>query len=260
MERALAAAREHLSVHSVVARSRCGSKNVRDEVVARLASEGFEVSGASVRVPLATQLSALLATGARPPVSQLARTLKGAKMPEIRALLAAMVESGAARLVVRGKFITVVSSGERAVDVETIREVQRVAEELIRWVKAGAKAKPRATLLVADLGEKLKELEGLLGTATMRDSPDLRAEVISLIRARTDVRLGVAFVPEVVRGLPASSFEAARTLLVELAREEKVELRPEGGFSRVSREDAELCPRGASGALLSYVRVREEEG
>ena len=78
--------------------------------------------------------------------------------------------------------------------------------------------------------------------------------LLAVIRAKTDPRLRMAFVPDVVRELGAD-VQAAHQALVQAARRGEIELRPESGLARLSRDELALCLPGPQGSILSWIRV-----
>ena len=63
---------------------------------------------------------------------------------------------------------------------------------------------------------------------------------------------GLAFVPDVVRALGGAAI--AHPLLMRLAREERLELRPESGLARLTKNQLALCLPGPQGSRLSWAR------
>ena len=80
-------------------------------------------------------------------------------------------------------------------------------------------------------------------------------DVLGALDATRDARTGLSFVPHLVQrllsGTPVAAIHAA---LLAAAREERIELRPEGGLARLTREELGLCPPGPSGTRLSWAR------
>lgn len=64
---------------------------------------------------------------------------------------------------------------------------------------------------------------------------------------------GLAFLPDVVREMGGSAL--AHPVLLRLAREERIELRPESGLNRLTPIQRALCPSGPQGSLLSWART-----
>lgn len=66
---------------------------------------------------------------------------------------------------------------------------------------------------------------------------------------------GLVFVPDFARAYPGAPPEVIRRVLLVLAHEEAIELRPESGLGTLTPAEAVWCPRGAGGVVLSYTRV-----
>jgi hypothetical protein len=67
--------------------------------------------------------------------------------------------------------------------------------------------------------------------------------------------LGLTFVPELVRELPAPHREAAKVALARACVAGLIELRPDGGLSRFTREELDACPKAFDGSSLLWARV-----
>jgi hypothetical protein len=86
-------------------------------------------------------------------------------------------------------------------------------------------------------------------------STDPLAELLLALDAVRDARSGMSFVPAIVRRLSgAMPLPRALELLMQAARRELIELRPEGGLGRLSDEELALCPPGPAGTRLSWAR------
>lgn len=84
---------------------------------------------------------------------------------------------------------------------------------------------------------------------------DLQVALLAALDAVRDAGSGMSFVPAVVRRLSAAMpVPEALELLMGAARRELIELRPEGGFGRLSEEELALCPPGPAGTRLSWAR------
>jgi hypothetical protein len=89
-----------------------------------------------------------------------------------------------------------------------------------------------------------------------RRSSDPAQAVLGAIARRADARTAMARVPEVVKALEGQLEPAeAIAALLALHQQGRVELRPEAGVGLLTEQDAALCPRGARGVVLSYVRL-----
>jgi hypothetical protein len=91
--------------------------------------------------------------------------------------------------------------------------------------------------------------------ATALADVDPLTELLSVLDGVRDARNGMSFVPAIVRRLSTvMSVPEALELLMLAARRELIELRPEGGFGRLSDEELTLCPPGPAGTRLSWAR------
>ncbi len=79
--------------------------------------------------------------------------------------------------------------------------------------------------------------------------------VAALVAALED--RGLTAVPRVVSGLMqlGRSRHQAISAVLGAAEREIIELRPEGGFGRLSPEERQLCPMMTDGTLLSTARL-----
>jgi hypothetical protein len=81
----------------------------------------------------------------------------------------------------------------------------------------------------------------------------LAGAALRLIRRLANGRTGLAFVPAVVRELGGPS--VAHPVLEQLARDERIELRPESGLARLNAEDLAACVPGPQRTRLSWARL-----
>lgn len=80
----------------------------------------------------------------------------------------------------------------------------------------------------------------------------------SVIEAHTDTRIGMTFVPTLVRALDGDVAHIHEWLL-DGARAGRWELRPESGMGRLSSEETAQCPKNSDGTVLSWVRLPHEK-
>lgn len=80
-------------------------------------------------------------------------------------------------------------------------------------------------------------------------------QLLRAVDGARDDRMGLSFVPRIVRALaPEWDLQAAHALLLEACRRGLVELRPESGLGRLSEEELRACPPGPQGTRLSWAR------
>ena len=264
-------ARARLESEGAIKLSSLGTKSVRATLVSRLTAQGFEVTGTTVRRPLNAQLTAALAHGAFIPLKSVASHVVGSTTTEAKQAVRSLVASGAAKLVLRGTEEVVVPSDA---PVLTRDELARFAE-VAKVVAKAAKSKSGASLLRSDLAEALGHvLRDAPSAGKHTSSPNLTAarvnnggrstlvgRLLSAVDATRDPRTGLSFVPKIVAKLrPVLDAQAAAAILVAVAREGLLELRPEGGINRLSEEELSMCPPGPQGTRLSWARRTQEVG
>lgn len=83
----------------------------------------------------------------------------------------------------------------------------------------------------------------------------IERSVLAAIRKHTHRTVGLAFVPDVVRGLPRPT--ETKRVLIELAQAGKVELRPDAGLGRFKQVELDNAPDGPQGSKLLWARLLE---
>lgn len=224
--------------------------DTRARLIAGLATRGLERTAKLIRIPLAEQLDALLAQGERIPLKLVAKRIKGATGPELKAALAAQLKAGGAHVVVRGKNEVLVGGSERIVGrdgIARLASLQKALTELGK--KVAAKGGPR-TVLVEDLELLLEDVRGLIEQKPSEDSGlALREALQRLARAQH----GLVSIPALVRAIPGMSTEAIHAFLISEESAGNVELRAETSVGTLlSAADRALCLQSSSGDLLSY--------
>ena len=167
-------------------------KSARTAVLARCAHDGLEVGPRLVRVPLQDQLRARLRDGAALAMRTLSTAIQGATKKDATNAALALVESGEAKLVLRGTEATLMAPATRVVQ--------------------GAEARrPRESPVVADQGHQGRT-EGPGVSAPVRRSGELVARLRPTAPAigvddvleharRLSLETGLTFVPSLVRAL-----------------------------------------------------------
>jgi hypothetical protein len=247
VERALAALKSAPSVR----RASLGPPAVRARVAGRLEEAGYELTPTTVRRPLADQLATLLATGAYLPAKGLRAALGGASPKDVERAVALVVSRGEGKVILRSGMETIVPASASVVAEGELAKLASKAQSLAKTLAAAAKGKKgrRLGVLRADI---LAEIEGLRPALEKPEAPT----VVEVVRETVDPRLGLAFVPAVVRKLRTGGYEPAAALraLLDAAGASLIELRPESGLSRLGPEDLALCPPGPEGTRLSWAR------
>jgi hypothetical protein len=224
--------------------------DARARLIVELATRGLERTAKLIRIPLAEQLHGLLAQGERIPLKLVAKRIKGATGPELKAALATQIKAGGAHVVVRGKNEVLVGGSERIVDRDGIARLVSLQKELTELgKKISAKGGPR-TVLVEDLELLLEGVRGLVEQKRSDDSgPELREALQRLARAQH----GLVSIPALVRAIPGLRTEAVHAFLISEEKAGNVELRAETSVGTLlSTEDRALCLQSSSGDLLSY--------
>lgn len=241
-----------------VARAKLGGLGVapahRDAVLAEVARRGLEVDRRGARTPLAAQLQARIEAGAVP-LATASKHVAGATPKEAAAAAKALCDAGRARLVVRTKALVLVSASEPSVDAEELARLERAMRTLGAALSLARRKK--ASLLRADVEDALAPF--VARRAATGEAKGASAEGLMLLGAIDAARdaAGLSFVPAVVRALGGAPAAArVHAALLEAAKAQRVELRPESGMGRLSAEDRALCVPGPQGSVLSWVRKR----
>ena len=238
-----------------------------EPVLARLVQEGFEPIVGGVRVPLSSQLEALLAS--RTVISgPLGKLLKGGSPKEYKELVLAQARAGGLRLLVRGKAEAIAGRQAKVLAPEAMRALGAFALSVQKALRS--KPLPRA-LLQEDVQELLLDLvqsgparpESAPGAEPVAQSgqPE-REELVELLVAQAgrllQPELQLCFVPDLVLALlPDHGLARVHEALAQAVRRGRLELRPESGMNRLSQVELALCPPGLQGSRLSWVRPLE---
>lgn len=228
----------------------------------RLQPLGFEVTKKGARVPLAAQLRERLAASGLIPMRSIVSFTVGATKVETIAEARTLVESGKARFVIRSTE-TYLASG----DVDALREdeLDQLAEALVALTRATNLARRRhGGLLRADVAEALRSFLRFgsgAGWNQRTPSPPVSSQAPDLFVVMSALRgdSGLVFLPALVEALGGESVRAAvHSALLAAADAGRVELRPESGMGRLSEHELAACIPGPEGAVLSWVRDRED--
>lgn len=272
ISKALGKARAALQEKAVAGASQLGRSKIRSRVILQLQKEGFELAGNRVRVALESQLSSLLEAGAHTPLPQLAKRLGGTTSAEAKKYAVEFCEAGKARLILRGKVLSLVPASEKALEPLVLKRLLPELAESLTWLKNAALGKPPASVLRSDWVEVLDRLTSILPIAPV-SGPSVPSAVSSppkpesdwvvirgALTALADQDTGLTSVPELVRRLSEQLPRlGVKALLLRAYRDGRVELRPEGGIGKLSALEAALCPVGAEGLPLSWVRLLDED-
>lgn len=226
---------------------------------ARLEALGLEVTSSQVRRPLLAQLASAL-DGGFVPAKELEKRVAGASVKEVKAAQRTLVDQGRARDVVRASGAGLVLASQARgllIEQEDLAELLRHlanAQRLVKRAVAKKGARARPAVLRQDVFQAL----GDFGTPprTPASAPPTDATALSQkIRARAEESALPLRVPELLRSLGADR-ESGKCALVEGASAGLFGLEPESGMARLTPADADWCPAGPQGTLLSWVVAR----
>lgn len=261
--KALVKARAALEDKGVAGAAQLGSPKLRPQVVHRLQQEGFELAGKRVRVPLESQLSALVEAGAHTPLTQLAKRLGGTTSAEAKKSAIQLCKAGGAQLILRGKVLSLVPASESTLEPQALKRLVLELTDSLKWLKKAATTKPSSSVLRSDWAEVLELWTSLLSSVSASAAPPRPqgdwASLRGVLMALADEDTGLTSVPVLAQRLSKEFPQLdLKLLLLSAHRKSRVELRPEGGIGRLSADEVALCPRGAGGLPLSWVRLLGE--
>ncbi|WP_232380060.1 hypothetical protein [Polyangium fumosum] len=225
------------------------------ELARQLVARGLERSPKTIRVPLAAQIESLLQGGARVPLRDVGKRVKGGTKAEINTALAKLIREGRARVVVRTQVEVLVGPAERALDPTEIAHLSKMAAQVVKTLKkVQAKGLPRSILqedLAAFFAPLLPSLR--FSAATPDEAPSILVD--EALRRLEDPALKLVRIPDLVRSLSSYlPLDAIHQALAEGVKDGTLELRPEAGAEFLKPEDVPLCPPGPRGTVLSYAR------
>jgi len=226
-------------------------------LVDALVARGFELAGTKVRVSLASQVDAVV--GDQPvALDSLPKQVTGGTAAEVRRVVHESARTGHVRIVLRGGTRCIAKESPALLAPSDLDALEAVTLALGRLVKSirSKKGQPRTTLLRSELDALLTPLGRC---ARVPQTTSVSEEVLRHLRSTADVTTRMVSVPAALRSLPATiSLDVAREALETLAREQRIELRPESGVELLSPEAKALCPVGPRGSVLSYARILAE--
>ncbi|HWZ89966.1 MAG TPA: hypothetical protein VNW92_13985 [Polyangiaceae bacterium] len=268
----LDSARRRLESDGALKLSVLGPKTVQAELVTALTAQGFEATKSWIRRPLRAQLTAALSHGRFIPLKSIASYVMGSAAPEAKRVALELVASGGAKLVLRGTEQVIVPPETSVLSRDQLAHFVEVAKVAAKV----AKSKHGESLLSKDLAEALAGVLPDLGSTPSKRVPSgdvtlarpkngedhaLVDRVLSAVEATRDSRTGLSFVPAIVAKLrPELNAQTAAAILVAVAGDGLLELRPEGGINRLSEEELAMCPPGPQGTRLSWARRTEVQG
>jgi hypothetical protein len=263
IERELDTLRERLKADGALQLSKIRPPALKAAAIERLPGEGYELGKSWLRRSIAEQVREALAHGALLTKADLTGSVRGASGPELQRALAALEAGAKVRRVLRGGRESFAGADAEVLGAGAQRALLEPVLELAALLKGAAK-KTGATLLASDV-------EGLLGRAAALVGPAREgtlaapsgaaagetglSRVLAAIDATREERTGLSFVPRLVQRLiPNMPAAVAHQVLLTAARNELIELRPEGGLARLTEEELQLCPSGPGNTRLSWAR------
>jgi hypothetical protein len=291
LEGELARLRQRLAREGALKLSTLKALALRDEICERLVAEGFELGATFLRQPLAAQLHDALSREEAIAVNELPERVRGASRAELAQAVDAQVARGELRRILRGRSEYVVGARHVVLGERRMAALRGTFSDLAKMLDAASKKK-NVGLLASDIEQMLSAAQRVLeedsaprpveevaaDEAVTAPAPAVAARdtmardtvalptaapanvdplvaLLSALDAVRDARSGMSFVPALVRRLSAAMpVPEAIELLMGAARRELIELRPEGGFGRLSDEELALCPPGPAGTRLSWAR------
>lgn len=225
------------------------------ELVRQLVSRGMERGPKTIRVPLAAQMEELLQGGARVPLKDVSKRVKGGSKTEINAVLSKLVREGRARVVVRTQVEVLVGPSERALDPTEIAQLSKVIAQLGKTLKKVQAKGLARSILQEDMADLLAPLQPSRRLAAPTPSEAPSGLVDEALRRLEDPALKLVRIPDLVRSLAGRlPLDAIHLALAEAAKNGTIEMRPEAGAEFLKPEEVSLCPPGPRGTVLSYVR------
>ena len=253
-------ATERIDSEGSVKISSLGPKSAQVSVVDALRKGGLEVTKTTVRTPLGRQLIDAVERTQHVPMQSITAFVSGARAAEARKVAECLVAEGRLVKVIRGSAEVLVSGTEAVYSREEIARLRKTLDALGKAL--GKVSKQRyATLLRRDVLDQLEEMlpaarRTTRPSATENGRPgDALSKVFAALDATRDEAMGLSFVPRVLEQLqPEMGADVARKSLLDAAARGLVELRPDGGLNRLTREELEMCLPGPQGTRLSWAR------
>lgn len=245
----------------------------REELARQLVARGFERTSKCLRVPLVSQLLALVEGGARVPRKDLTKRVKGASKSEIDSTLAKLIRDKRVHLVVRTQTEVLVSGTESVLATAEKQELTKVITSLAKSIKNLSRQGLPRSLLREDLetlfasstlfaglvkpNMPAKENAEPTKTNGKSDADNSRLPnniVLATLRLMADPKLKLVRIAELVRALaPRVPKESVHNILMESFEAGIIELRPDGG-TEFLKDDLALCLPGPRGTVFAYAR------
>lgn len=174
VEAELVRLRQRLAREGAVKLSALKTGPLRDELRARLASEGFELGAAFLRQPLAKQLHDALSREEAIAVSELPERVRGASRAELAQAVAAQVAHGALRRILRGRTEYVVGARHAVLGERRLAALRATFSGLSKMLDVASKKK-NVGLLASDIEQMLSAAQRVLEEDS---APTFREEAV----------------------------------------------------------------------------------
>jgi hypothetical protein len=230
------------------------TRRAEAELVEALARKGLEHTGKWIRVPIAEQLDQIV-NESPAPIGGIAKRVRGASAAEVKHAIAEVLKQRRAIVVMKGGKEHLAPKETPVLREEELDRLAELKKELDRLLRAAKtpRGKPKRMILREELRLVLERFDSKIEAPV-----DV---VLHAIEELEDPALPLVRIPELARRLEGKlARQALHEALFAAERDHRLELRPESGVQLLSPEDAALCPRGPSGAVLSYARRVEVGG
>jgi hypothetical protein len=218
-----------------------------------LAPHQIEWTGKAFRVAIEVQVLEELRDRDPLSIRAIKKTLRGvATASELDATLRSLVQGGQVAVVFSGgelQLTTALEDRLTPTEVQELTDLVGTLQKSLRALKSRKQPRP---------GLRRSEVQALLGRELGGPSAggqDPDQVVLDEVRRLAGGPIRMAFVPELSVGLRSVLRPAAiQEVLLRLASDGRLELRPESGVGLLSEAEASLCPIAPDGRPLSYVR------
>jgi hypothetical protein len=235
-------------------------KAQHEEALARLGNEGFEITAKGIRLPIRQQLRRRLEERTHLPIKGLEKLVIGCTAKEVLSIVDEFIKEGVAYRILRTKADWIVTANADVLSADEVSTLSRlIADWAKRTKKVLAARKTSITFWRNDVKALIEELAFMKNVPSRRVDIDERDKqsLLEMISKQLDANVGLAFVPAVIEKsqLPV---ERAQSLLLDLARSGKIELRPDSGTVRFTQLELQTAPAGPDGSRLLWTRVDKE--
>lgn len=217
----------------------------------------FELIKGGIRVAIQTQIQATFGHSPLQHMPTLGRTLKGASASEVKAAALAMIKTGQARRVLRGKaeWLGAATDENIYLNEDEIKELKSLGLQAAKALRS----KPAFTLLRQDIPPFHSDPMRVSGPSRTPQPGSLSAApLITEIRRQTRPDSDLCFVPDLVMAfIKDHSLNAIHEALRQAAQDRRIELRMESGLYRASGLEMSLCPTGLQDTRLAWIRLLE---